>query len=69
MRQKLGRFRGNLDLLYLIFNPNAARVQTLEKMQIFNQLVEWEQNQNQTALAEFYGTQKGMKSRTIFLKK
>lgn len=69
VRQKLGRFRGNLDLLYLIFNPNAARVQTLEKMQIFNQLVEWEQNQNQTALAEFYGTQKGMKSRTIFLKK
>lgn len=69
VRQKLGRFRGNLDLLFLIFNPNAARIQTLDKLHIFEQLRSWEESGNQTALAEFYGTQKGTKSKIIFLKK
>jgi len=38
VRQKLGRFRGNLDLLYIIFNPSSARSQTVEKVKIFQQL-------------------------------
>lgn len=67
--QKLGRFRGNLDLLYIIFNPNFARSQTLDKLAIFQQLIQYKNEGNQTALAEFYGTQKGMKFKTIFLKK
>lgn len=69
VRQKLGRFRGNLDLLYIVFNPISARNQILDKLQIFEQLKQWELEQNQTALAEFFGTQKGLKSKTIFLKK
>lgn len=69
VRQKLGRFRGNLSLLYILFNPNSARSQILDKLQIFNQLKQWEVEGNQTALAEFYGTQKGLKSKTLFLKK
>lgn len=69
VRQKLGRFRGNLDLLYIIFNPAAARMQTIDKMKIFNQLIQWQQEGNQTALAEFFGTQKSIKSQILFLKK
>ena len=69
VRQKLGRFRGNLDLLYIIFNPTAARMQTIDKMKVFNQLIQWQQEGNQTALAEFFGTQKSIKSQILFLKK
>lgn len=67
VRQKLGRFRGNLDLLYIIFNPVSARRQTYDKMQIFTQLLELYKNGNQTALAEFYGRQKASKSTISFL--
>lgn len=67
VRQKLGRFRGNLDLLYIIFNPVSARNQTLDKIQIFTTLLELYNNGNQTALAEFYGRQKASKSTISFL--
>ena len=67
VRQKLGRFRGNLDLLYLIFNPTAARNRLVEKLQIFNELETLYNSGNQTALAEFYGRQEGMKSTVAFL--
>lgn len=67
VRQKLGRFRGNLDLLYIIFNPVSARSQTFDKMQVFNQLVQLYNDGNQTALAEFYGRQKASKSTISFL--
>lgn len=69
VRQKLGRYRGNLNLLYIVFNPTTARQQTEDKLAVFNQLLQWQQEGNQTALAEFYGTQKGLKSKTLFLKK
>ena len=67
VRQKLGRFRGNLELLYIIFNPVSARSQTFDKMQIFNQLIQLYNDGNQTALAEFYGRQKASKSTISFL--
>jgi len=69
VRQKLGRFRGNLDLLYIIFNPVSARTQIFDKLQIFNKLLQLYNEGNQTALAEFYGRQKASKSTIAFLVK
>lgn len=67
VRQKLGRFRGNLDLLYIIFNPSSARSQTLDKLKVFEQLQQLYDEGNQVALAEFYGHQKAAKSTISFL--
>ena len=69
VRQKLGRFRGNLDLLYIIFNPSSARSQTVEKVKIFQQLQNLIAVNDQVGLAEFYGRQQAMKSAISFLKK
>lgn len=69
VRQKLGRFRGNLDLLYIIFNPSSARSQTVEKVKIFQQLQNLIATDDQVGLAEFYGRQQAMKSTISFLKK
>lgn len=69
VRQKLGRFRGNLDLLYIIFNPSSARSQTVEKVKIFQQLQNLIAANDQVGLAEFYGRQQAMKSTISFLKK
>lgn len=69
VRQKLGRFRGNLDLLYIIFNPSSARTQTVEKVKIFQQLQNLIAANDQVGLAEFYGRQQAMKSTISFLKK
>lgn len=55
VRQKLGRFRGDLSSLYIVFNPVSARRQTLDKKRIFEYLQQLYDNGNQTALAEFYG--------------
>ena len=69
VRQKLGRFRGNLDLLLIIFNPISVRNQILDKLQVFAQLNQLYEAGNQTALAEFYGRQKASKSTISFLVK
>lgn len=69
VRQKLGRFRGNLDLLYIIFNPSSARSQTVEKVKIFQQLQNLIATNDQVGLAEFYGRQQAIKSTISFLKK
>ena len=66
VRQKLGRFRGNLDLLYIIFNPSSARTQTVEKVKIFQQLQNLIAANDQVGLAEFYGRQQAMKSTISF---
>lgn len=67
VRQKLGRFRGNLDLLYIIFNPISARNLVVEKMQVFNDVMQLYNDGDQTALAEIYGRQKASKSTISFL--
>lgn len=67
VRQKLGRFRGNLDSLYIIFNPNSARNQTAGKMKTFLQLLEAYNAGDQLALAQFYGEQKRAKSTISFV--
>lgn len=67
VRQKLGRFRGNLDTLYIVFNPLLARRQTLDKKQVFERVITMYNEGNQTALAEFYGAQQASKSTISFL--
>jgi hypothetical protein len=67
VRQKLGRFRGNLELLYIIFNPNATRHQILDTLQTFDKLQNLIQEGNQVQLAKFYGTQLSMRFATRFL--
>ena len=67
VRQKLGRFRGNLELLYIIFNPNATRHQILDNLQTFNKLQNLIEDGNQVQLAKFYGTQLSMRFATRFL--
>lgn len=69
VRQKLGRFRGNLDFLFIVFNTNVARSQTLDKKRVFEKLLNLQNEGNQTALAEFYGAQKASKSTVSFLVK
>lgn len=69
VRQKLGRFRGNLDQLYIIFNPVAAYQSTHDKLETFTKLVKLYQDGDQMALAQFYGWQQGAKSKTLFLTK
>lgn len=69
VRQKLGRFRGNLELLFIIFNPISARRQTFDKLQVFEEIIQLYNSRNQTALAEIYGRQKASKSSISFLKK
>lgn len=67
VRQKLGRFRGNLDSLYIIFNPNSARNQTAGKMKTFLQLLEAYNAGDQLTLAQFYGEQTRAKSTVSFI--
>lgn len=69
IRQKLGRFRGNLNQLYIIFNPNAAARSAAERYKIFQNLMELEKAGETEKLAEFYGAQQAAKFKTIYLTK
>lgn len=69
IRQKLGRFRGNLNQLYIIFNPNAAARSVAERYKIFQNLLELEKAGDTERLAEFYGAQTAAKFSTIYLTK
>lgn len=69
VRQKLGRFRGSLNLLRIIFNPIAEQRRLDSQTKIYDKLLQWIQEDNQVALAEFYGEQQGIKSNFIFILK
>lgn len=69
VRQKLGRFRGSLNLLRIIFNPIAEQRRLDSQTKIYDKLLQWIEEDNQVALAEFYGGQQGMKSNFIFILK
>ena len=64
-RQKLGRFRGNLNLLYIIFNSSAATSYYSKNLEIFEKL----RSLSQVERAEFYGAQVASKSSISFLVK
>ena len=63
VRQKLGRFRGNLNLLYIIFNSSAATSYYSKNLEIFEKL----KSLSQVEKAEFYGAQVASKSSISFL--
>lgn len=65
VRQKLGRFRGNLNLLYIIFNSSAATSYYSKNLEIFEKL----RSLSQVERAEFYGAQIASKSSISFLVK
>lgn len=69
VRQKLGRFRGNLDLLYIIFNPTAEAQRLNFYTKTYELLLNWIKTNNQIALAEFYGIQTSMKMNFNFILK
>lgn len=69
VRQKLGRFRGNLDLLYILFNPTTEACRLNMYTETYNTLIQWIKEDNQIALAEFYGIQTATKANFNFILK
>lgn len=67
VRQKLGRYRGNLNLLYILFNPTVEGTKLAYKARGFEQALRYIQQDNQVALAEMYGAQKILNSNSNFL--
>lgn len=69
VRQKLGRFRGNLTSLFIVFNPVSTREQIVGRKREFERLLRLQEEGNQGALGEAYGAQKAGKFTTIYVKK
>lgn len=57
VRQKLGRYRGNLDELYLLFNPSRVQREINEMRETFNLLFSLVSKNDQPQLGELYGRQ------------
>lgn len=63
VEQKAGRYRGNLDLLYIIFCPQKAQNRLNSLLDIFRKL----EKASQMERAVFYGAQQAGKYSTLFL--
>ena len=59
IRQKVGRFRGNLDQLFIIFNPNNARRDFQIQSDMFAHFRKLQAEGNQVELAKQFGLMKG----------
>ena len=59
IRQKVGRFRGNLDQLYIIFNPSNARRDFQIQSDMFAHFRRLQAEGNQVELAKQFGILKG----------
>ena len=59
IRQKVGRFRGNLDQLFIIFNPSNARRDFQIQSDMFAHFRQLQAEGNQVELAKQYGLLKG----------
>ena len=59
IRQKVGRFRGNLDQLFIIFNPNNAKRDFQIQSDMFAHFRRLQAEGNQVELAKQYGILKG----------
>ena len=59
IRQKVGRFRGNLDQLFIIFNPSNARRDFQIQSDMFAHFRKLQAENNQIELAKQYGLMKG----------
>ena len=59
IRQKVGRFRGNLDQLFIIFNPNNAKRDFQIQSDMFAHFRKLQAEGNQIELAKQFGLMKG----------
>lgn len=59
IRQKVGRFRGNLDQLFIIFNPNHAKRDFQIQADMFAHFRQLQAENNQIELAKQFGLMKG----------
>lgn len=59
IRQKVGRFRGNLDQLFIIFNPSNARRDFQIQSDMFAHFRQLQAEGNQVELAKQFGILKG----------
>lgn len=67
IRQKVGRFRGNLDQLYIIFNPSNARRDFQIQSDMFAHFRKLQAEGNQVELAKQFGILKGARFRVKYI--
>lgn len=67
IRQKVGRFRGNLDQLYIIFNPSNARRDFQIQSDMFAYFRKLQAEGNQIELAKQFGIMKGAQFKVKYI--
>ena len=67
IRQKVGRFRGNLDQLFIIFNPNNARRDFQIQSDMFAHFRKLQAEGNQIELAKQFGLLKGARFKIKYI--
>ena len=67
IRQKVGRFRGNLDQLFIIFNPSTAKRDFQIQSDLFAHFRQLQADGNQVELAKQYGLMKGARFKVKYI--
>ena len=67
IRQKVGRFRGNLDQLFIIFNPNNARRDFQIQSDMFAHFRKLQAEGDQVELAKQFGLLKGARFKVKYI--
>ena len=67
IRQKVGRFRGNLDQLFIIFNPSNAHRDFQIQSDMFAHFRQLQAEGNQVELAKQYGILKGAQFKVRYI--
>lgn len=67
IRQKVGRFRGNLDQLFIIFNPASANRNFLMHMEMFGRVRQMQKDGDQIGLAKLYGQMQGAQMKLLYV--
>ena len=67
IRQKVGRFRGNLDQLFIIFNPNNAMRDFQIQSDMFAYFRKLQADGDQVELAKQYGLMKGARFKIRYI--
>ena len=67
IRQKVGRFRGNLDQLFIIFNPSNARRDFQIQSDMFAHFRKLQAEGNQVELAKQFGILKGARFKVKYI--
>lgn len=67
IRQKVGRYRGNLDQLFIVFNPSNAMRDFQIQSKMFEYYRKLQKDGDQVELAKQYGLMKGAKFKIKYL--